>query len=85
MPPIIILDEATSALDSESETAIQNNLAEILGDRSAIVVAHRMSTIRNADKIVVLDDGRIVETGRHADLMAHRGLYHRLVSQQVAV
>ncbi len=81
-PPILIFDEATSALDGESERAIQENLDQILANRSAVVIAHRLSTIRNADRIVVLEKGSVVETGSHDELMARKGLYFYLQSQQ---
>jgi ATP-binding cassette, subfamily B, bacterial len=74
-PAIVILDEATSHLDSENEAAIQRALADALAGRTSIVIAHRLSTITSADQILVVDDGRIVERGRHADLLARNGLY----------
>ena len=74
-PAIVILDEATSHLDSENEAAIQRALADALAGRTSIVIAHRLSTITAADQILVIDDGRIVERGRHADLLARNGLY----------
>jgi len=82
-PPVLIFDEATSALDSESETIIQENLSRMFGDRTVFVIAHRLSTVRNADLIVVLDRGRIVEQGTHDGLMTRRGLYFYLCSQQL--
>jgi ATP-binding cassette subfamily B protein len=84
-PPVLIFDEATSALDSESERAIQENLARVMQGRTSIVIAHRLSTIREADLIVVLESGRVAETGRHDELMARRGLYFYLNSQQMGL
>ncbi len=76
--PILILDEATSHLDTESEMLVQRALANLMADRTVIVIAHRISTIRRADKIVVMDRGRIVESGTHADLVMGGGIYQRL-------
>ena len=81
-PAVVILDEATSHLDSESEAAIQRALAHALAGRAALVIAHRLSTIVAADRIVVLDEGRVVETGRHAELLARGGLYADLYRTQ---
>lgn len=84
-PKIVILDEATSFLDSESEQAIQKNFRAILKDKTAIIIAHRLSTVRNADNILVLDNGEIVEQGKHEELMTAQGLYHYLNYQQLNI
>ncbi len=81
-PPIVILDEATSALDAETEAAIQSALDRLLEGRTAIVIAHRLATVVRADRIVVLRHGNIVEEGTHAELVAHRGYYAKLVHEQ---
>ena len=80
--PILVLDEATSALDSESEAAVQEALARLMEGRTAIVVAHRLSTVASLDRIVVLSEGRIVEDGPHAELVAKGGDYARLWNRQ---
>ena len=82
-PRILIFDEATSALDTESERAIQQNLDRILKDRTTLIIAHRLSTVRNADLIVVMDRGAVVETGNHYSLMEQKGMYYYLNSQQL--
>jgi ATP-binding cassette subfamily B protein len=84
-PPILIFDEATSALDTESERTIQDNMSRLMAGRTCIVIAHRLSTIREADVIVVLEKGEIAETGTHDELMARRGLYFYLSSQQLGI
>lgn len=80
--PILLLDEATSALDAESERLVQDALERLMADRTTIVIAHRLATVRAADRIVVMDEGRIVEEGNHASLFARGGLYARLASLQ---
>ncbi|MFJ1351511.1 ABC transporter ATP-binding protein [Capnocytophaga canimorsus] len=81
-PPIMILDEATSALDTESERLVQNALENMMKNRTSIVIAHRLSTIQNADLIVVMQKGKIVEQGTHSQLLAKKGMYHKLVEMQ---
>ena len=82
-PRVLILDEATSNLDAESENAVQAALARLMAGRTTIIVAHRLSTVRDADRIVVIEGARIVEQGDHDELMARRGTYHRLVEHQL--
>ncbi|HNA98079.1 MAG TPA: ATP-binding cassette domain-containing protein, partial [Marmoricola sp.] len=81
-PPIVVLDEATAHLDSESEYAVQQALDLALRGRTSIVIAHRLSTVRRADQILVVDDGRIVERGTHEQLLAARGVYADLYQTQ---
>lgn len=84
-PPILILDEATSALDTETERAIQQSLAELSQGRTTLVIAHRLATIVNADRIIVIEDGRIAEQGSHAELIDRKnGRYRKLRSDQVS-
>ena len=80
--PILILDEATSALDNESERQVQSSLERLMKGRTTLVIAHRLSTVQNADRIVVLDEGRVVENGNHTDLLAANGLYASLYRMQ---
>ncbi len=81
-PPVLILDEATSALDTESEHWVQKALNDLMGHRTTLVIAHRLSTVRKADRILVVDKGRIVEQGRHDVLLKKRGLYAKLYKMQ---
>jgi ABC-type multidrug transport system fused ATPase/permease subunit len=78
------MDEATSSVDSETESLVQRALDELLKDRTALVIAHRLSTIERADRILVLSQGALRESGTHAELLARRGLYHRLFELQYA-
>ena len=80
--PILVLDEATSALDSEVEAAIQEQLDSLMEGRTVIAIAHRLSTIARMDRLVILDQGRIVESGSHAELLAAGGTYARLWQRQ---
>ena len=80
--PILVLDEATSALDSEVEAAIQESLTALMGDKTVIAIAHRLSTIARMDRLIVMDRGRVVETGTHAELLGRRGLYADLWHRQ---
>jgi subfamily B ATP-binding cassette protein MsbA len=82
-PPILILDEATSDLDAESEFMIQQALADLMQGRTVLVIAHRLATVRNADRIVVVHEGRIAEVGRHDELIAREGVYRRLHALQM--
>lgn len=81
-PPILILDEATSALDSESEKLVQDALTKLMQNRTSIVIAHRLSTIQHADEIVVIQQGQIIERGKHSDLLHQDGLYKKLIQIQ---
>jgi ABC-type bacteriocin/lantibiotic exporter with double-glycine peptidase domain len=84
-PPVIVLDEATSSLDTESERAVQANMTRLLHGRTSIVIAHRLSTVRHADLILVLEHGRLVERGTHDELVRRQGLYFYLSSEQLTL
>jgi len=75
---VLVLDEATAAVDNETEAAIQRSLDRLTAERTTLVIAHRLSTVRHADRIVVMEQGRIVESGRHDDLLAREGAYASL-------
>ena len=81
-PPILILDEATSSLDTESEKWVQDAINNLMKDRTSIVIAHRLSTVRHADEIIVLHEGKIAERGKHEDLIQQNGIYNKLVTMQ---
>src|SRR5271170_5545630 len=83
-PDVVVLDEATAHLDSESEAAVQEALRITLAGRTSLVIAHRLSTVREADQLLVIDDGRIVERGTHTSLLAQGGLYAELYRTQFA-
>ena len=77
-PPVLILDEATSSIDTRTEKLIQKGMESLMDGRTTFVIAHRLSTVRSADLIMVLDHGRIIESGRHSDLIAQKGKYYQL-------
>ncbi len=84
-PPIIIFDEATSALDNESEKAVQDSLEKLTDNRTTLVIAHRLSTVRNAQRIIVLTDNGIEEQGTHEELIALNGTYANLYNMQLRI
>ena len=81
-PPLLLLDEATSALDAESERLVQGALEAAMAGRTTLVIAHRLATVQRADRIIVLDNGQLVETGTHASLVAQGGVYASLAALQ---
>lgn len=81
-PKILILDEATAALDTETEMSIQNALDTLTKGRTTLAIAHRLSTLRNADRLVVIEGGKIAESGTHSELIASKGVYYRLMLKQ---
>ena len=84
-PQILILDEATSSLDSESENLVQEALEKLMVNRTSIVIAHRLSTVKNADKLIVLDDGKIIQSGTHDELIEQGGIYKYLYNLQFGI
>ena len=81
-PSVLILDEATSSVDTQTENLIQKSINKLTEGRTSIIIAHRLTTIKNADKILVMDQGRIVESGTHLDLLKQKGYYNRLFELQ---
>ena len=83
-PKILVLDDATSAVDMETEYLIQQELKQVLRNRTTFIIAHRISSVKNADLILVLDDGAIAERGTHKELMAQGGIYYQMVMDQMS-
>ncbi len=83
--PILLLDEATSALDAESEASIQKSLTTLSENKTTLIIAHRLSTVMNADKIIVIEDGRVVEQGNHIDLIDKKSVYYALYNSQFQI
>ena len=81
-PKILVLDEATASVDTETERAIQDSLDKLIKGRTTISIAHRLSTLRNADRLIVLDNGKLVESGTHEELVKERGVYYKLLQLQ---
>ena len=81
-PQIFVMDEATSSVDTETERQIQHGIEAVMQDRIAVIIAHRLSTVRNADRILLIDRGRIMEAGTHDELLAARGRYFQLYTRQ---
>ena len=83
--PILLLDEATSALDAESETSIQKSLTTLSENKTTLIIAHRLSTVMNADKIIVIENGHVVEQGNHSDLIDKKSVYYALYNSQFQI
>ena len=83
-PPVLILDEATSSIDTRTEIKIQDAFAKLMKGRTSFIVAHRLSTIQNADRILVMKDGSIIEQGNHEELLEQKGFYYKLYNSQFA-
>jgi ATP-binding cassette subfamily B protein len=82
-PEFLFFDEATSSLDAENEKMITENLISLQKNKTVLVIAHRLSTVKNADQILVMENGQIIESGTHVELLRHRGYYHQLIHNQL--